>query len=132
MFSRGPNRCLDDLRHRDPENSLEEADYACLQDTDQEQSTIQWENSVHHIPIPERKWKDTIAIEFSHKCTRKSQISKVVSELVRHESHRDRETDGAIHWMEAMISLTETGSIIERKQQNQIPSVPFEDTQEEK
>ena len=42
--SRGPNRYVDELRYKDPENSpgnREAADYECMQDTDQEQPTIQ-------------------------------------------------------------------------------------------
>ena len=41
VMSRGPNRCVEELRHRDPDNSPEEADYECMQDTGQEQPTIQ-------------------------------------------------------------------------------------------
>ena len=69
-----------------------------MQDTDQEQPIIQLETSDDHIPNHERKWKDIIANEFSHRYKWESQVSKVVSELVRHENCRDRETDGAIHW----------------------------------
>ena len=104
----------------------EEADYECMQDTDQEQPTVQLEMSNDHIPILERMWKDVIANEFSHRYTWESQISNFVSKLVRHENHRDRETDGTIDWklmllkliitfrrdMAAMNSLTGIGSII--------------------
>ena len=48
-------------------NSLEEGDYEGMQDTDQEQPTIQLEMS-DHIPNQERKWKDIIASGFSHTC----------------------------------------------------------------
>ena len=41
VISRGPNRYVEELRHRDPDNSLEEADYESMQDTGQEQPTIQ-------------------------------------------------------------------------------------------
>ena len=57
---------MDELRYRDPENSFEEADYECMQDTDQEQSIINLETSDDYIPILERKWKDIIANECSH------------------------------------------------------------------
>ena len=114
----------------------EDAGCECMQDTDQEQPTVQLEMSNDHIPILERMWKDIIANEFSHRYTWESQISKVVSKLVRHANHRDRETDGTIHWkfmllkllitfrkdMEAMNSLTGIGSIIFGKEAtNQIP-----------
>ena len=118
--------------HKNPE----ETDHECMQDTDQEQPTVQFEMSNDHIPILERMWKDVIANEFSHRDTWESQISKVVSKSVRHENHRDRETDGTIDWklmllkliitfrrdMEAMNSLTGIGSIIFGKEAtNQIP-----------
>ena len=93
-ISRGPNRYVDELRYRDPEHSLEEADYECMQDTDQQQATVQLEMSDDHIPIPERKLKDIIATEFSHRHTWESQISKFVSKLVRHENYRDTVSKG--------------------------------------
>ena len=96
VISRGPNRYLDELRYRDSEISLEEADYECMQDTDQEQSTIQLEMSNDHIPTHERKWKDITANECSYKYTWESQISKFVSKLARNENCGDRETNGAI------------------------------------
>ena len=75
-----PNHYVDELRYRDPENSLAEADKECMQDADQEQPSIQLEMSDDHIRIFERKWKDVIANELSHRCTWESQISKVVME----------------------------------------------------
>ena len=98
VISRGPNRYVDELQHRESGNLLEKADYECMQDTDQEQPTTQLEMSDDHIPIPERKWNDLISNALSFRYTSESQISKVVSKLVRHENGRDRETDGAIHW----------------------------------
>ena len=77
VVSRGPNSHVDELRYRDPENSPEEADDECMQDADQEQPTIQLEMSDDHRYM----WE--------------SQISEVVSKLVRHENYRDRETDRA-------------------------------------
>ena len=53
-----------------------------MQDTDQEQPTIQLETSDDYTPIYERKWKDITANESSHGYKWESQISKVVSELV--------------------------------------------------
>ena len=104
-------------RYRDPEIIQEKVDHECMEDTDQEQPTIQLETSNDCIPIHERKWKDIIANEYSYRCKWESQISKVVSRLVRHE-WRDRETDGAIPWklMEALDQIH-----LEGKQQNQIP-----------
>ena len=66
VISRGSNRFVDELRFRDRENSFEEADCECMQDTDQEQPTIQLDMSNDYLPIPERKWKDIAANEFSH------------------------------------------------------------------
>ena len=43
IISRSPNRYVDDLRYRDREHFLEEADYECMQDPDQEQATNQLE-----------------------------------------------------------------------------------------
>ena len=48
-----------------------------MQDTDQEQATIQLEMSDDHIPIPERKWKDIIANEFSHRYTWESKLGQI-------------------------------------------------------
>ena len=79
-----------------------------MQDTDQEQPTIQLETSDDYIPIHERKWKDIIAKEHSHSYKWwETQISKVVSKLVRQEC-RDRETDGAIHWKVTLPKLVIT------------------------
>ena len=65
-----------------PEHSLEEADYECMQDTDQEQPTFQLESqcgmSEDHIPSYERKWNDITANEFSYKYRWESHISKFV------------------------------------------------------
>ena len=41
---RGPNRHVDVLRYRGPAIFLEEAEYECMQDTDQKQPTIQLES----------------------------------------------------------------------------------------
>ena len=51
---------------------------------------LQVDMSDDHITIPDRKWKDIIANEFSPRYTWESQTSKVVSKLVRHENLRDR------------------------------------------
>ena len=91
VTSRGPHRHVDELRYRDSENFLEEADHECMHDTDQEQPTLVWDVSEDHIPILERKWKDIMANEFSHRYVGNLRF------LVRHENYRDRETDGAIH-----------------------------------
>ena len=45
---------------------LKEADYKCIQSTDQKQPIIQLETADDYIPIFERKWKDIIANECSH------------------------------------------------------------------
>ena len=90
VMSRGPNRYVDKVRNRDPEKSPEEADYEYMQETDQEQAATQLDMSDGHIPIPERKWKDLIPDECSHRYTWESQISKFVSKLVRHENYREQ------------------------------------------
>ena len=87
-----------EIRHRDKKKKTPGTpDHECMQDTDQEQPTVQLETSDDCIPIHERKCKHIIASAYSHKYMWKSQISKVLSRLVGHEC-RDRETDGAIHW----------------------------------
>ena len=94
VISTGPNRCADELRHRESENIPEEADYECIQDTDQEQPTFQLESqcgmSEHHILILQRKWKNITSNVFSYKYTWESHISKILSKLVRHENSRER------------------------------------------
>ena len=104
VISKGPNRYVDDLRYKDPKNAPAKADHECMQDTDQEQPTIQLETSADCILIHEPKWKDIIANEDSHSYKWESQISKVVSKFVRHEC-RDRGTDGAIHWKAILPKL---------------------------
>ena len=47
------------------ESFSEEADHELMHDTDQDQSAVQLED-VRGSHIHERKWKDSIAIEFSH------------------------------------------------------------------
>ena len=75
---RCPNCCVDVSRYRDPEHSPEEAGHECMQDTDQEQPSIQFEMSDDHIPIHERKWKDIIANEFCQRYTWESQSRKLL------------------------------------------------------
>ena len=72
--SRGSNRDVDDLRHKDPAYSpanLEEADYGSTQETDAEQPTVQsgpqCSLSEDYFYISDRKWEDITANEFSHK-----------------------------------------------------------------
>ena len=85
VISKSPHRYVYEFQYRDPEKSLAEADYECMQDTDQEQPTTQLEMSDDHIPIPERKWKDLISNALSFRYTSESQISKVVCKIVRHK-----------------------------------------------
>ena len=61
-----------------------------------------------HIPIPERKWEDIIAKEFSNKCDLGFKISTIVGKLVCHEHRSDREADGAIHWIRHKLKFTFT------------------------
>ena len=95
VISRSSNRCVDELRYRESQISLEEVAQECMQDQDEERS--QGERSDDRIPIHKRVWEDLTANEFSYGYRSETQVSKFVSNSVRHENSRERETDGVIH-----------------------------------
>ena len=67
----------------------------CVQDQDKEHSHGERSEDRKN----QRVWEDLTANEFSYEYKWETQVSKFVSELVRHEHSRERETDGAIHWI---------------------------------
>ena len=159
VISRGPNRTVDEIRCRDREIVLAEADYEGMRDTNQGQPIVQLEMSDDHIPIPARKWQDIIANEFSHKYTnlRSRKLSVKWYDMKNFSRQRNRWSSsleigtseahnyvpkGRTPWIN---SLTQIGSILYRteatKKDSSIvwnleicccTSEPSKDTQEEK
>ena len=96
VMSGSKSRDVDELRYRESENLPDDVVQESVQQ--QEKQHSQGESPEDHIPFHQRSWEDLPANEYSRRYSWKTQVSKSVSRLERHEHSQERGTDGAIHW----------------------------------
>ena len=109
VISRSSNRYVDESRHRESVNLLEEVAQECMRDLDEIIPNVKGQKTA--FLFLGRVWDDLTANEFSHGYKWETQVLIFVSKLVRHENSRER--DGQ---MEQFLE------ILESRAHHQIPT----------